>query len=640
MIEDDKRKIRLIIKNDYNNYQYSQDKLTDVVNEIYNKFITTYHNNVHFDEFLVFINCYIHYLKSSNSYKFNIKSKNITDNHFPNIDAPQDNTQNSEQDIVQDDAQFDASDNSSNNTQNDVCHDAQNNVPNNVQNYGQDNEQDNVQNDVQDSADKQSNIIDHNNLLKNNETSKQDSNVFDDRIVYKNNIENDATATLPDISKLHINKHNFMKKKVVTFKPPYNNDVNILTYKHSGSYNYPFEIHNPVSENNQYNTDCVYDPQYDDFIDNVALQRSQKCDLLKNSPQSEQRTSEWYEMRKKRLTASDLGTILGINKYEQQYKIILKKTVGIQFEPNEACYHGKKFEKIAILFYENKMNCLIDEYGLIVHNNYPWLGASPDGICGKFKYDGIHISNKVGKMLEIKCPLRREIICTGEIYDNICPSYYWAQVQLQLECCDLDECDFMQCKISEYYNRESFLNDTNPDEPHKSLSCGFEKGYLIQLLPIDKITNIRDNYYNIVYDHAIFIYPPKIDMSPFELDVWFCEAMSNIKKTNPYCVFDKIVYWKLEKYHIATITREKKWFEHNFKTIEYIWNLTKYFQDNSDDLKLFTNYIDNLPKKMNKQIMAVADSLSKRETDKSIYLETVNKIKKDIDTCKKLMDVN
>ena len=35
----------------------------------------------------------------------------------------------------------------------------------------------------------------------------------------------------------------------------------------------------------------------------------------------------------------------------------------------------------------------------------------------------------------------------GEIDGEICPHYYWVQVQVQLECCDLEEFDFWQCSI-------------------------------------------------------------------------------------------------------------------------------------------------------------------------------------------------
>ena len=46
---------------------------------------------------------------------------------------------------------------------------------------------------------------------------------------------------------------------------------------------------------------------------------------LKKIPQPEQRTPEWYTFRNNRLTASDLGTVIGQNPYENYNSIIQKK---------------------------------------------------------------------------------------------------------------------------------------------------------------------------------------------------------------------------------------------------------------------------------------------------------------------------
>jgi YqaJ-like viral recombinase domain len=68
------------------------------------------------------------------------------------------------------------------------------------------------------------------------------------------------------------------------------------------------------------------------------------------------------------------------------------------------------------------------EFGLLQHPVYHWLGGSPDGITTN------------GKVVEIKCPISREIVA-GEV-----PHHYFPPVQIVLEICDLEEAVFIQYK--------------------------------------------------------------------------------------------------------------------------------------------------------------------------------------------------
>ena len=57
-------------------------------------------------------------------------------------------------------------------------------------------------------------------------------------------------------------------------------------------------------------------------------------------------------------------------------------------------------------------------------------------------------------MLEIKCPPKRKFSQKSAI-----PKGYWYQMQSQLECTDLEECDFLQVKFKEYTNEIEFEAD-------------------------------------------------------------------------------------------------------------------------------------------------------------------------------------
>src|SRR3990172_8051203 len=177
-----------------------------------------------------------------------------------------------------------------------------------------------------------------------------------------------------------------------------------------------------------FGTSWYHDIQFDDVWDNYCLKMEKQFDILRAIKSPDQRTPGWYAERDGKITASDGGTVLDENHYEPQYKFILKKTVGLPFLANEFVHHGKKHEENATKIYEYRMNVSTDEFGLIGHSKYTFLGASPDRICNKFKLDGVHRSKFIGRMLEIKCPLVRQIKTSGDIIDHICPKYYWIQV--------------------------------------------------------------------------------------------------------------------------------------------------------------------------------------------------------------------
>lgn len=142
---------------------------------------------------------------------------------------------------------------------------------------------------------------------------------------------------------------------------------------------------------------------------------------------AEQRSEEWLQLRGKMLTASDAATAIGVNQYEKPEGLILKKCGYNTFHGNEATAHGNEFEDEARDIYCEKYNEVSHEIGLYPHPTIKWLGGSPDGIT------------ESGKLLEIKCPLKRKI--TPEV-----PEHYMPQLQLLMEILDLDEAVFIQYK--------------------------------------------------------------------------------------------------------------------------------------------------------------------------------------------------
>ena len=156
----------------------------------------------------------------------------------------------------------------------------------------------------------------------------------------------------------------------------------------------------------------------------------------------EQKSEAWIKKRHNMITASDIATVLDINPFMTKKQLLVRKCNPIEFEANEFTLWGDLFETIARDIYQ-KM-CLVEnvhETGCIPHRKYKWLGASPDGILPN------------GKLLEIKCPKKRKI------HDENYPYMYWIQMQIQMECCNLNECDFFHCQFYQYANKDEYISD-------------------------------------------------------------------------------------------------------------------------------------------------------------------------------------
>ena len=152
-------------------------------------------------------------------------------------------------------------------------------------------------------------------------------------------------------------------------------------------------------------------------------------------PTIPQRTAEWYEARKTRITASEVAGILDIKPFASfagspRTEVLLRKAFPddpeYRFSGNKFTEHGVKYEDEARDIYEDLTNKKVLEFGLTLHETINYLGASPDGITT----DGV--------LIEIKCPLSR-VIQPGNI-----PHHYWPQIQFSLEVFDLEECHFVQ----------------------------------------------------------------------------------------------------------------------------------------------------------------------------------------------------
>ena len=436
------------------------------------------------------------------------------------------------------------------------------------------------------------------------------------------------------IKKIFAKYTTISKNKILinTDTPSYNTYDSLLTNQQRELINQQKELINQQKELTFYNphtSSHINDVnQVDDDVSADEVQKHTRTfEKLCSLKLPAQRTEGWYAMRNNAITASDIGLCVGDEHYKAKAYFIVKK-LRQEFTDNPNTYHGKKLEEIATMIYEYRMNVNSKEFSMIGHEKYSFLGASPDGIVSHFKKDNQHKTNIIGRMIEIKCPTTRKINTAGEEKGGICPAYYWDQVQVQLEVCDLDECDFWQCRILHYNDKDEFIKDTHKTYPYRSATTKFEKGVLIQLLPLEKKEEINeDTYNNIVYSNATFLYPTKIEMSPDDCDAWIREQEDNLKTTNPDKFIDKVMYWRLDMSHCITIKRNKKWFADNLPVLKQMWSRVEIARSCPEYTQMYLDYYDTFIKPINiTNAYKQHDLIDKRDKLSDKLLEICDKL--------------
>lgn len=324
----------------------------------------------------------------------------------------------------------------------------------------------------------------------------------------------------------------------------------------------------------------------DDILDETWNDRLTQYNKLCAIKSPEQRSEQWFEQRRSSITASACASIIGKDKYKNKYEFIEDK-ICPKFQANKYCYHGTKYEQIAKLVYEHMFDVSVREFGLLTHPKHKLIAASPDGICSKYKQDKKSKSNRVGVMVEIKCPVTRPIVISDKI-DEVVPPQYYEQIQQQLECCTLNICDFFECSISEYDSYENYIRDSDPEKNYISKTSKLYKGCLIELLPITSFNYKGSEFDTEIYSKSLFIYPKTLQMSNDKYDSWICNRL--MKKFEKGYVVHKIKYWRLDIVHCISVPRDNKWISRVLPEFNKVWRYIDMFRNNKNKYEKYDKY--------------------------------------------------
>jgi len=259
---------------------------------------------------------------------------------------------------------------------------------------------------------------------------------------------------------------------------------------------------------------------------------------IQSIPQTKQRSQEWYDARDNMITASSVWKIFASD--AQRNSLIFEKcrvgsgvnksnSLGAANSQNPMQW-GAKYEPVSRQLYSQRHEHEeVEEYGCIPHRRYPCLGASPDGITEN------------GRMVEIKNIVNREI--TGEPLEA-----YWIQMQIQMEVCGIDVCDFVETRFKEFDSEQAFYAESA------------QKGVILQFMPrMDVMTGAMSGEAEYVYS----------ELNPCCVEVADWTERMQAERTQSVLYYT--YYWWLDEYSECVVKRNQLWFEAAIPEIEECW---------------------------------------------------------------------
>ena len=306
---------------------------------------------------------------------------------------------------------------------------------------------------------------------------------------------------------------------------------------------------------------------------------------LESKPQPTQRTSEWYKFRHNLITASSAYKVFQSDSLRNQLiyekcqpltqistettadetKVVNVNTNTKPVNVDSPLHWGQKYEPISVMLYEEMYETKIQDFGCIQHETYPCLGASPDGI-------NVDDSNpRYGRMLEIKNIVNRVI-------DGVPKTEYWIQMQLQMETCGLDECDFLETRFAEFESVEEYYAVLDANRYYSELSSSdYDTDTDTDTVIKPGVSKSKSQYtkYGVIMyftegNRPIYKYAPLhigVDKTAFEM--WESQQMEEQSLLNRTWI--RNIYWKVEELSCVLVERNQRWFQDNIGRIENVW---------------------------------------------------------------------
>jgi putative phage-type endonuclease len=250
--------------------------------------------------------------------------------------------------------------------------------------------------------------------------------------------------------------------------------------------------------------------------------------ILKEYGIDDQRTAAWHSKRGEMLTASEIWKAFGDATASARHELMMSKLTPRAPDVGSgvgALIWGTRLEPIAKEIYMKKEGLTIVDTSCVKHPEYPFLGASPDGILITPTLE----DPRYGKLIEIKCPISR--VFTDE---TPVPSHYMHQMQMQMECTGLDECEYVEFQ----FKTPKFSEWKDTQVEHKSLFAVSDSG-------------------NVIY---------KSTEDTRDIGTWKREVLGETAEEYQF------VYWALVFMRCMTVPRDPEWMPTHLPEMKSVWD--------------------------------------------------------------------
>ena len=174
-----------------------------------------------------------------------------------------------------------------------------------------------------------------------------------------------------------------------------------------------------------------------------ALRPTADVRLIQNMSIGQRNNPLWLDARQWRVTSSNFGRVCN-RQFQQSYPTSLIKTVlGDYGTPHSAALQwGCDHERDAIQQYMVTTGTRVEDCGVFLSVDYPFLATSPDGV--------IWLRNEKFGIIEVKCPYKHcdnsiEMVCQDPAFCLKRTHDYYYQVIGQLTLSGAKFCNFIVC---------------------------------------------------------------------------------------------------------------------------------------------------------------------------------------------------